>query len=103
MSAIRLRDRDPRVSRGQSLVEFAMVLPILLLVVFGVFDVGRLVYTNSVLSQAAREGARLASTEAAWVGLTSGACVASESQITAGTPGAHVCPLDVPTLKANVV
>jgi hypothetical protein len=80
-----------------------MVLPILLLAVFGVFDVGRLVYTNSVLSQAAREGARLASTEAGWVGLTTGACVLDDSQITSGTPGAHVCPANVSTMKTNIV
>jgi hypothetical protein len=90
-------------SRGQSLVEFAIALPIFLLVVFGVFDAGRLVYANSVLSQAAREGARLAATEAAWVGLTGGACVGDESQITSGKPGAHVCPANVSTMKANVV
>ena len=58
-----------RSTPARALVEFALVLPIFLLVVFGVFDAGRLVYTNSVLSQAAREGARLAATEAGWVGL----------------------------------
>ncbi len=44
---------------GQTLVEFALVLPVFLVVLFGLLDVGRYVYMNSVLSQAAREGARL--------------------------------------------
>ncbi len=93
-------DRD---ELGQTLVEFALVLPIFMLVIFGLFDVGRAVYTNSVLSQGAREGARLAATEAGWIGATGGACVSDASQITAARPGAHVCPADVATLKANVV
>jgi hypothetical protein len=88
---------------GQTLPEFALALPIFLLVVFGVFDAGRLVYTNSVLSQAAREGARLAATEAAWIGVPGSACVPDESAIGAGNPGAHVCPADVVSFKAHVV
>lgn len=42
------------------MVEFALVLPILLVLVMGFFDVGRAVYTQSVLANAAREGARAA-------------------------------------------
>lgn len=44
--------------RGQSLVEFALVLPILLLLSVMVFDFGRVVYYSSALHNAAREGAR---------------------------------------------
>ena len=92
-----------RAERGQTLVEFALVLPVFLLIVFGLIDVGRLVYTNSALSQAAREGARLAAAEAGWIGDTSTpACVADESLITASNPGAHVCPTDIPALKSHV-
>jgi Flp pilus assembly protein TadG len=47
-------------SRGQALVEFALVFPIALLVLFGIFDVGRLVFMYTGLTNAAREGARLA-------------------------------------------
>lgn len=88
---------------GQGLAEFALVVPVFLLVVFGLFDVGRLVYTNSVLSQSAREGARLAATEAAWIGVPGAGCVSDETAIGAGNPGAHVCPADVATFKAHVV
>lgn len=89
--------------RGQGVVEFALVIPIFLLVVFGLLDAGRAVHTNSVLSQAAREGARLAATQAAWVGITGGACVESESQIDSSRPGGHVCPRTAGDLKANIV
>jgi Flp pilus assembly protein TadG len=44
--------------RGQSLVEFALIVPLLLLIVFFLLDVGRAVYYYSVIYNAAREGAR---------------------------------------------
>ena len=46
--------------RGQSLVEFAMVLPIFLMLLVGTFDLGHVVWSNDMLSNAAREGARYA-------------------------------------------
>jgi hypothetical protein len=46
--------------RGQTLVEFAIILPLLLLIIFGVIDLGRAFYTSVVLSNVAREGARFA-------------------------------------------
>jgi hypothetical protein len=47
-------------SRGQSLVEFALILPIVVALLMGVFDIGRVVWANDVLSNAAREAARYA-------------------------------------------
>ena len=46
--------------RGQALVEFALAFPVFILIVFGLVDVGRLVYAYNTLSDAAREGARIA-------------------------------------------
>jgi Flp pilus assembly protein TadG len=45
-------------NQGQGLLEFALVLPFLLFVVFGVFDLGRVFFTTITLVSAAREGAR---------------------------------------------
>lgn len=42
---------------AQALVEYALMLPILLLLVMGTMDLGRLFYTKMVLTNAAREGA----------------------------------------------
>jgi len=43
---------------GQSLVEFALILPLLMLVLMMIFDAGRAIYYYSVVHNAAREGAR---------------------------------------------
>ena len=45
-------------ARGQTIVEFALVLPIFLLIVFGIFDFGRIVFLQSQLENAVREGVR---------------------------------------------
>lgn len=45
--------------KGQDLVEFALTLPILALLVFVIFDLGRVVYYYSAMQNSAREGARL--------------------------------------------
>ena len=42
------------------MVEFALILPIFVLVVFGIFDLGRAVYAYNTVNNAAREGGRLA-------------------------------------------
>ncbi len=45
---------------GQSLVEFAIMLPLMLLIVTGVFDAGRAIWQENTLAYAAREGTRYA-------------------------------------------
>jgi hypothetical protein len=46
--------------RGQALVEFALVFPIIALLAFGFIDVGRAVFANNTLGNAARQAARVA-------------------------------------------
>jgi len=45
---------------AQSLVEFAFILPIILLIITGLFDVARAVWQENTLAYAAREGTRYA-------------------------------------------
>ncbi|CAN5459003.1 hypothetical protein BH20CHL7_BH20CHL7_07580 [soil metagenome] len=45
---------------GQGLVEFSLVLPIFLVLLFGIIDIGRVIWANDVLANAVREGARYA-------------------------------------------
>ena len=52
--------RNQQRRSGQSLVEFALLLPWLLLLVMGLFDIGRAVFYFAVLNTAVREGTRLA-------------------------------------------
>lgn len=51
-------DKHGRRGRGQSLVEFALVVPVFLLIAFGIFDFGLAFDASLTISNAAREGAR---------------------------------------------
>lgn len=44
--------------RGQSLVEFALIIPILLMLLFGIVDFGRIFHAYLTIDHAGREGAR---------------------------------------------
>jgi len=58
-----LRSNKPactRRERGQDLVEFAIVLPVLLLLTLGIIQFGILIWNYNTVSNAAREGARYA-------------------------------------------
>ena len=57
--ALEATNKSREKSRGQALVEFAIVLPVFFLVVAGMFDLGLGVYSDLTLVNAAREGARL--------------------------------------------
>jgi Flp pilus assembly protein TadG len=47
-------------NKGQSLVEFALVIPMLLLLMVGIMEFSRVWMTQNILTGAAREGARAA-------------------------------------------
>lgn len=49
--------------RGQALVEFALILPIMLLLICALVDFGRAYYTWLMVTNAAREGARVGATQ----------------------------------------
>ena len=54
----KMRTNDRR--RGAALVEMALVLPIFLLIVLGIVEFGRAMMVSQLVTNAAREGARLA-------------------------------------------
>ncbi len=82
-----------RSTRGQGLVEFALVIPVFVLALFGMIDVARYVYLSSTLSQAAREGARVGSVEASYRGSSDSTC---------GDTGGPVCPSDDSALVTDI-
>lgn len=47
--------------KGQSMVEFAMILPVILLILMGIVEFGRFYNAWLMVSHASREGARMAS------------------------------------------
>ena len=72
-------------TRGQTMAEFALVLPLFLVIVFGLIDMSRGVFASNTLSNAARTAARVsivdqtvatiqaaAVDQAGWLGLAPG-------------------------------
>ena len=51
-------DSAIRNDRAQALVETALVLPLLLLLIVGLFDIGRAIWLSNTLATAVREGSR---------------------------------------------
>lgn len=54
------RSRGSTRSRGQALIEFALAIPVFLVMLFGVIDVGRVIWATTSVNAAAREAARFA-------------------------------------------
>jgi len=67
--------------RGQTMVEFALVLPILLLLIFGIFQFGMMLYSLESVNAAAREGARVAAVGA------DDAAIAARARASVGNTG----------------
>lgn len=55
-----LKNANPDKRRGVATVEFAVIFPFLLLLLFGIWEVGRYIDAQMMLEGAAREGARQA-------------------------------------------
>jgi len=51
-------NKTPSNHKGQSLIEFALILPLIVLMIAGIFDLGRAFYASITITNAAREGAR---------------------------------------------
>ena len=72
--------------RGAAVVEFAVVVPVFLLFVFGMIEYGRMVMVQQILTNASREGARVAvlegSTRSDVVDWVLGYCAANRITIT---------------------
>ena len=84
LAFLRRRARGGRRSRGQSLVEFALVFPLMMLLVFALIDMGRLVFASNSLAEAAREGARWGSVQARSANDIAGIEDYAEARVTGG-------------------
>lgn len=56
------RSTQPDACRGQSIVELALMLPVIIIVLAGTLDLGRAYYSYITIVNAAREGARFGAT-----------------------------------------
>jgi hypothetical protein len=90
-----------RRERGQGLVEFALVLPIFLLLLVGIFDLGHVVWANDALANAAREATRYAIVHG---GVASNTCPvgppAGSAVIPPGPPFPPSCPNPSPSKQS---
>jgi len=60
MMNLRCSKRFVRGESGAAMVEFAILLPVLLLIILGILQFGLMFYTKYVITAASREGARYA-------------------------------------------
>lgn len=81
--------RSPQ--RSQALIEFALISPVLLLMIFGVIDIGRAVFYYDTLNHAVREGGRVAIVASNQLPTNSTVLSAVKTQMI-GTPVAEPCP-----------
>jgi Flp pilus assembly protein TadG len=94
--------RRARQDRGAAAVEFALVLPVLLLIIFGIIDFGRMLYTQITLTQAAQASARAAAILGQNPGVTEANTAASGLNATPGQLNVTVTPCpDPPDPTAN--
>jgi Flp pilus assembly protein TadG len=76
-----------RCERGSSLVEFALVLTVLFMLIFGVMDFSRAAYAYNFIANAASEAARYAIVRGATCTTWATACPAAASDITSYVQG----------------
>jgi hypothetical protein len=87
-----------RRQRGQALLEFAVVLPVFMVVLLGMIDLGRVIWANDSISNAAREAARFAIVHG---GSRSTACpVGPPAQVTIVPPASSDCPFPSPSKQS---
>lgn len=63
---------------GQSMIEFALILPVMVLIIAGIFDLGRAFYSFITITNAAREGARYGSLNPDYM---AGVCQATNDEL----------------------
>ena len=77
--------------QSQALIEFALISPVLLLLVFGIIDIGRAVFYYDTLNHAVREGARTAVRASDQLPTNTDVLSSVNSQML-GTPVTTPCP-----------
>lgn len=87
------RRRSKSLNAGQDLVEFALILPLLLLLLLGIAEFSLVIFSYDTLSNAAREGARFGAVHPADTGAV---CAAARTFTTGMDPAALRCTVEYP-------
>ena len=53
---------NPQKSKAQAMVEFAIALPVLLLLIYGIVEIGRFIFMYSTVVNASRQAVRYGAT-----------------------------------------
>ena len=90
--------------KGQNIVEFALVVPMLLLLVFGIAEFGRAWMTRNILTGAAREAVRIAVVPAGTIGTATARAnqVLASAGITTATVSLNDDGISFGTITATV-
>lgn len=90
---------------GAAMVEMAFVLPIFLLLVWGVIDFGRLLFTANSMATAVREGARYAAVQASLADPSGVKTVVANAFTPFGSPAIDpaLISVDVTTTPGSVI
>ena len=96
------RTRAHRKREGAAALEFALVLPLLVILLFGIIDFGYLMFVVSTMNNAAREGARRGAVEAVNGNVVSSATLAAQRYLNAAGLGTG-CRVNCPTTAATFV
>ncbi len=92
--------REPKDRRGQSLVEFALILPILLMLIGGIVQYGAIFATKHSLIQVGRDVGRWAATQGTD---TSGNPLTSCSDIASESPPQPVTQADIVARQSHLL
>ena len=94
------RKRTHRSREGAAALEFALVLPLLVVVLFGIIDFGYLMFVVSTMNNAAREGARRGAVDSGTAtAIRDNAELAARRYLNAAGLGAG-CRINCPTAAA---
>ena len=88
--------------KGQSLVEFALVLPVLMMILLGIIEFGWLFNAQITLTSAAREGARVYAIEDNLTLITNAVNNASTTLKTFGDEGVKISKEPLEPLSGNI-
>lgn len=93
------RRRSFRLRRGEGLVEFAVVLPMFFLLMFGILDMGHLYFVQVTLENAVRQAGRYAVTGQKMTGMTRVASIQKVAQNSA--PGLDLTKVVISSSSAS--